>query len=61
MNYKLVKSYSNDAWEAFMSSLEQNGFTAEQVVKLMRLIDDKDSLNDVLDCMMEVAALEGEE
>lgn len=44
-----------------MDSLQMSGFTVEQVVKLMRLIDNKDCLNDVMGCVMEVAFLEGEE
>lgn len=61
MNYKQVKDANNIAWESFMDSLQMSGFTVEQVVKLMRLIDNKDCLNDVMDCVMEVAFLEGEE
>ena len=61
MNYKHVKDATNEAWQSFMDSLEMSGFTTEQVVKLMRLIDNKDSLNDVFDCVMEDADLEGEE
>ena len=61
MNYKQVKDATNTAWESFMDSLQMSGFTVEQVVKLMRLIDNKDSLNDVFDCVMEVAVLEEEE
>lgn len=61
MNYKQVKDANNIAWESFMDSLQMSGFTVEQVVKLMHLIDNKDCLNDVMDCVMEVAFLEGEE
>lgn len=61
MNYKQVKDATNTAWESFMDSLQMSGFTVEQVVKLMRLIDNKDCMNDVMDCVMEVAFLEGEE
>jgi hypothetical protein len=61
MNYKQVKDANNIAWESFMDSLQMSGFTVEQVVKLMRLIDNKDCLNDVMGCVMEVAFLEGEE
>lgn len=61
MNYKQVKDANNIAWESFMDSLQMSGFTVEQVVKLMRLIDNKDCLNDVMDCVMEVAFLEWEE
>lgn len=61
MNYKQVKDATNTAWESFMDSLQMSGFTVEQVVKLMRLIDNKDCMNDVMDCVMEVAVLEGEQ
>lgn len=58
MNYKHVKDATNAAWESFMDSLQMSGFTDEQVVKLMRLIDNKNCMNDVMDCVMEVADLE---
>lgn len=61
MNYKQVRDATNTAWESFMDSLQMSGFTVEQVVKLMRLIDNKDCLNGVMDCVMEVAVLGGEE
>lgn len=61
MNYKQVKDATNTAWESFMDSLQMNGFTVEQVVKLMRLIDNKDCMNDVMDCVMEVVDLECED
>ena len=61
MNYKQVKDATNTAWESFMDSLQMSGFTVEQVVKLMRLIDNKDCMNDVMDCVMEVVDLECED
>lgn len=61
MNYKQVKDANNIAWESFMDSLQMSGFTVEQVVKLMRLIDNKDCLNDVMGCVMEVVDLECED
>lgn len=61
MNYKQVKDATNVAWESFMDSLQMSGFTIEQVIKLMRLIDNKDCMNTVLDCVVEISDLECEE
>lgn len=61
MKYEQVKVSVNKAWSAFVDSLLDSGFSDEQVVKLMRLIDNKDSMNDVFDCVMQVAPLENED
>lgn len=61
MNYNELKKSVNKAWESFIDSLENDGFETEQLVKLMRILDNKDCMNDVFDCVIQVAPLESEE
>lgn len=55
MEYTKVRNAVDVAWYSFYASLIQSGFTEEQVLKIMPLLDSKDSYNDVMDCVMEVA------
>lgn len=54
MEYSEVKNAVGTAWYSFYASLIQSGFTEAQILKLMPLLDSKDSYNDVMDCVMEV-------
>lgn len=59
MTYPELKVVYNQAWRAFFDVLEDNGIDSSN--KLYGLLNAKDCFNDVMDCVSEVAVLEGEE
>jgi len=54
MEYAQVKKAVDVAWDDFFHTLSNHGFTSSQIVTLEKLINYKDSFNDVFDCVMEV-------
>lgn len=59
MTYTELLVVYDNAWQAFYDVLEDNGIDSSN--KLHNLLNAKDCLNDVLDCVVEVADLECEE